>query len=324
MTAGVRVLVLAAGQGTRMRSALPKVLHEAAGKPLLEHVLNAASALEPHRLLVVVGHGGEAVRQRFAGRGVEFVEQSEQRGTGHALLCARPALEGEAGPLLVLYGDQPLVGVDTLRGLVEAQRRHGGAVLLSYEVAEPFGLGRVVRSPDDSVLRVVEEKDASVQEKAIHEVFPGVMLLDDHAFELASRLRDDNAAGEYYLTDLVDAYRGAGLPLHAHRGDDEMRRLIGVNTRAELARAEALLRWRTRRHWLERGVTLQAPETTFIDDEVELASDVVLEPGVVLRGATRVGEGARIGAYAVLTGCSVAAAAHVPPHSMAENRSFAA
>ena len=318
------VVVLAAGQGTRMRSSLPKVLHEAAGRPLLDHVLSAAGALAPARTVVVVGHGAEAVRARFAGAGVTFVEQAEQRGTGHALLCAREALEGHAGPLLVLYGDQPLVQARTLEGLVQQQRRRGGAVLLTYEVADPYGLGRVVRAPDDSVLRVVEEKDASVEERAIHEVYPGAIVFDEAAFDLARSLSADNAAGEYYLTDMVALYRDSGRGLHAFRGHDEMRELIGVNTRGELARAEALLRRRVRERWLAAGVTMHAPESTFLDEAVTLDSDVVLEPGVLLRGATRVGRGARVGAYAVLDDCTVAAGAVVPPHAVARGRSFEA
>ena len=318
----VSVLVLAAGQGTRMRSKLPKVLHEAAGRPLLEHVLLAARSLEPGRLAVVVGHGAERVQQRFRDEGVVFVEQAEQRGTGHALLCARSALEGRGRALLVLYGDQPLVRPDTLRDLVDAQRQRGGAVMLSYEVADPFGLGRVVRAADGHVLRVVEERDASAEERSIHEVYPGAIVFDEAVFELAGHLSDDNAAGEYYLTDMVDLYRRSGRGLHAHRGWDEMRELVGVNTRSELARAERLLRARTRTRWLEAGVTMHAPEATFIDDSVELAPDVILEPGVLLRGATRVGADARVGAYAVLEDCVVAPAARVPPHTVARGRTF--
>jgi bifunctional UDP-N-acetylglucosamine pyrophosphorylase/glucosamine-1-phosphate N-acetyltransferase len=318
------VVVLAAGQGTRMRSSLPKVLHEAAGKPLLAHVLTAAAALRPERLVVVVGHGAGAVRERFADAGVSFVEQTEQRGTGHALLCAREALAGVPGAVLVLYGDQPMVQASTLEGLVQEQRRHAGAVMLTYEVSDPFGLGRVVRAPDGSVLRVVEEKDATVEERAIHEVYPGVIVFDDAAFEVAGGLSADNAAGEYYLTDMIELYRRSGRGLHAHRAHDAMRELIGVNTRAELARAEALLRRRTRERWLEAGVTMQAPESTVLDETVVLAPDVVLEPGVLLRGASTVGRGARVGAYAVLDGCTVAPGAIVPPHTVARGRAFEA
>lgn len=323
-TAGLNVVVLAAGQGTRMRSSLPKVLHEAAGHPLLEHVLRAVEALAPERVLVVVGHEAQAVRERFAGRSVSFVEQTEQKGTGHALLATRSELEGSARNVLVVYGDQPLVDPATLEGLVEEQRRHGGAVMLTYEIDHPFGLGRVVRSPDGAIEKVVEEKDASPEQRMIREVYPGVFLFDEAVFELAADLTDDNAAGEYYLTDMVELYLRSGRGLRAFRGHDSMRELIGVNTRAELARAEALLRRRVRERWLEAGVTMQAPATTYLDDSVELARDVVLEPGVLLRGATRVGEGARVGAYAVLFDCTVEPGASVPPHSVARGKIFGA
>lgn len=305
-----------------MRSRLPKVLHEAAGRPLLAHVLTAARTLAPERLVVVVGHGADLVRARFADAGVEFVEQPDQLGTGHALVCARAAFEGFHGSLVVLYGDQPLIAAGTVRDLVAEHRRVGGAVMLSYQVEDPFGLGRVVRSSAGAVLRVVEEKDASDEERAIREVYPGAICFDDAVFDLAEGLGDDNAAGEYYLTDMVDLYRRSGRGLHAHRGDDEMKLLVGVNTRAELARAEALLRFRIRARWLDAGVTMHAPETTFIDDGAVLARDVVLEPGVLLRGATRVEEGAHVGAYAVLEDCIVEAGARVAPHTVAAVRTF--
>lgn len=322
--AGVSVVVLAAGQGTRMRSSLPKVLHEAAGRPLLDHVLRAVEAIAPERVLVVVGHQADAVRSRFAGRGVGFVEQREQRGTGHALLATRGELERAGGRVLVVYGDQPLVDPATLRGLVQTQARLGGAVMLTYEIDDPFGMGRVVRGADGAIERVVEEKDATAEERAIREVYPGVFLFDEAVFELAEGLTDDNAAGEYYLTDMVELYRQSGRGIHAFRGEDAMRLLIGVNTRAELARAEGLLRDRTRQHWLAAGVTMHHPAATFLDDDVELGPDTVLEPGVMLRAGTRVGEGARIGAYAVLDGCTVAAGAYVAPHTVARGRTFSA
>lgn len=317
------VVVLAAGQGTRMRSTLPKVLHEAAGRPLLEHVLRAARSLAPERLVVVVGHEAERVRSHFAADDdLTFVTQDEQLGTGHALRCALPALRGADGPLLVLYGDQPLTDPDTLAALLAEREDRGGAVLLSYEVDDPTGLGRVVRGHDGALLRIVEEKDADERERALREIYPGVFAFDAGVRELLPQLTNDNRAGEYYLTQMVDLYRRAGRALHAYRGEDAMRHLVGVNTREELARAEALLRVRVRRRWMAEGVTLRRPEDTDIDDTVRLARDVVLEPGVLLRGDTEVGEGAQVGAYAVLRDCRVAPGARVAPHTVADGRSF--
>ncbi len=319
------VVVLAAGQGTRMRSSLPKVLHEVAGRPMLEHVLRAARATGPRRVVVVVGHGAERVRERFAGQDdLRFVEQSEQLGTGHALQCALPALDGQRGPVLVLYGDQPLTDPETLRSLLGEQRRLGGAVLLSYQVEDPTGLGRVLRAPDGALLGIVEERDADASQRDIKEVYPGVFVFDDRVEELLRGLTRENRAGEYYLTQMVDLYRRAGRPVHAHRGSDAMRFLVGVNTRSELARAEELLRAGVREAWMAAGVTMHRPAGTAIDDEVRLARDVVLEAGVLLRGGTRVGEGARIGAYAVLEDCRVDAGARVPPHTVARGQHFVA
>ena len=320
----VAVVVLAAGHGKRMRSSLPKVLHEAAGRPIAEHVLRAARSVEPDRIVVVVGHGSERVRERLAAPDVEFVEQPQQRGTGDALAVAEPALAGFHGTLLVLTGDAPLTAGGTLQRLVDEHRRHGDPTLLTYEVADPSGLGRIVRGADGSVDRIVEEKDASDAQRALREVSPGLFAFDEGVFDLVRRLDNRNRSGEYYLTDVVALYRAAGRRVRALRGDDEMASVIGVNTRAQLAAADRLLRERVRRRWLEAGVTLQAPEMTFLDDEVELARDVVLEPGVVLRGACRVGAGARIGAYSVLEACRVGEGALVPPHSVARGRSFEA
>lgn len=322
MAARPSVVVLAAGAGTRMRSSLPKVLHPAAGRPLLEHVLRAARALDPERLVVVVGHDAEQVRAAFDDGSIVFAEQTERLGTGHAFSCARPALEGAGGSVVVLYGDQPLTDPATVVALAAEQERLGGAVLLSYEVDDPHGLGRVVRGADGVLLAICEEKDATAEQRAIREVWPGVIVLDRGAFEVAEGLRNDNAAGEFYLTQMVSLYREAGKPVNAFKGNDDMRLLVGVNSRAELARAEALLRRRVRDRWLAAGVTMMLPESTIIDDTVSLASDVTLEPGVILRGSTAVGEGARIGAYAVLQDCDVAAGATVEPHVVAFERAF--
>lgn len=240
------VVVLAAGQGKRMRSPLPKVLHEAAGKPLLEHVLSAVAPLGPERTVVVVGHRAEAVEARFAGYAggsVEFVRQDFTLGygTGVAFRQTERALAGFAGDVLVLYGDGPLIRTETLRRLTRTHAAAGaGMTLLTTEVADPYGLGRIIRSPDGGVARIVEEKDATPAERLLREINPGIYVFDRHVFGLAARLTDDNAAGEYYLTDMVDLYLGAGLPVRAVLGDDETE-ILGVNDPQQLELVERLL-----------------------------------------------------------------------------------
>jgi bifunctional UDP-N-acetylglucosamine pyrophosphorylase / glucosamine-1-phosphate N-acetyltransferase len=324
MTAGPTVMVMAAGQGTRMRSRRPKVLHEAAGRPLLEHVLRAARGLDPDLLVVIVGHGAGEVRARFADAGLTFVDQPHQRGTGDAVACCASAVADRPGPFVVLSGDGPLLTAATLRALLAAHAAAGGEgmTMLTYEVDDPAGLGRVLRGPDDAVLRIVEERDADAPTRALREVNPGTYVFDARLWTLLPDLSAANAAGEYYLTDLVAAYQRVGAPVRAVRGDDETRCLVGVNDRAQLAIADRLLRERARRGWLAAGVTMVDPSTVYLDDDVALGGDVTLEPGVVLAAGTRVGEGARVGAFAHLTACEVEPGGVVPPHTVAAGRTF--
>lgn len=318
------VVVLAAGQGTRMRSRLPKVLHEVAGRPLLDHVLGAARALDPDPLVVVVGHGADAVRSRFADADVAFVTQARQRGTGDAVAVCAPLLAGHPGPFVVLSGDGPLAEGASLKRLLAAHRAAGGdgMTLLTVEVDDPGGLGRVVRGRDGGVRAIVEERDADEATLALREVNPGSYVFDARVWDLLPTLGDANAAGEVYLTDLVVAYLQEGRQVRAVRVDDDTRFLVGVNDRSQLALADRLLRDRTRRRWLLAGVTMTDPDSVFLDDDVALSIDVVLEPGVVLAAGTRVGEGARVGAYAHLTGCDVEGGVAVPPHTVARGRTF--
>jgi bifunctional UDP-N-acetylglucosamine pyrophosphorylase / glucosamine-1-phosphate N-acetyltransferase len=324
MNAGPTVMVMAAGQGTRMRSRRPKVLHEAAGRPLLEHVLIAARGLDPDVLVVIVGHGADEVRARFADPGLTFVDQPRQRGTGDAVACCASAVADRPGPFVVLSVDGPLLTAATLRALLAAHAAAGGEgmTMLTYEADDPAGLGRVLRGPDDAVLGIVEERDADAPTRAIREVNPGTYVFDARLWTLLPDLSAANAAGEYYLTDLVAAYQRVGAPVRAVRGDDETRLLVGVNDRAQLALADRLLRERARRAWLAAGVTMVDPSSVYLDDDVALSGDVTLEPGVVLAAGTRVGEGARIGAYAHLSACEVEPGGAVPPHTVAVGRTF--
>ena len=241
------VVILAAGQGTRMKSPLPKALHEAAGKPLLEHVLLAVAPLKPEHTVVIVGHQAEAVEARFGDFPVTFVRQDFGLGygTGLALRQAQGALGGFGGDLLVLNGDGPLLTTATLRALVQAQAEQGdGMTLLTCVMSDPHGLGRIVRHPDGSVARIVEEKDATLDERALREVNPGLYVFDRHVFELAARLDNRNASGEFYVTDLVDLYLRAGYRVQAVVGDDETE-VLGVNDREQLALVDRMLRERS-------------------------------------------------------------------------------
>lgn len=240
------VVILAAGQGTRMRSPLPKVLHEAAGKPLLEHVLLATLPLKPERTVVVVGHRAEDVEERFSGyaeQGVRFVRQDFTLGygTGIAFRQTESALAGFGGDVLVLYGDGPLIRTETLRRLTRTHAAAGdGMTLLTTEVENPYGLGRIIRAADGSVARIVEEKDATSAERLLREINPGIYVFDRRVFELAARLTNDNAAGEYYLTDMVNLYLGAEFPVRAVLGDDETE-ILGVNDPQQLEFVEKVL-----------------------------------------------------------------------------------
>ncbi|MFA7461000.1 MAG: NTP transferase domain-containing protein [Trueperaceae bacterium] len=313
----VAVVVLAAGEGKRMRSSLAKSLHEVAGRPILDHVLRAAAPLGAERTVVLVGVNGQQVTERFAGRaGVEFVTQdfSTGYGTGHALREAGKALAGFAGNIMVLNGDGPLLRPATLAALAASLDGAQGMSLVTCHFSDPTGLGRIVRGEGGRLSRIVEEKDATPEQRAITEINPGVYLFDASVFGRAANLTNDNASGEYYITDLPGLYLSAGLNVNTVLIDDETE-LLGVNDKSQLALAERVLRERVRRHWLAEGVTMLDPATTFIDDTVKIGRDVVLEQGVVLRGVTSVGDGARVGAHSVITDHEVAAGAQVAPLS---------
>jgi bifunctional UDP-N-acetylglucosamine pyrophosphorylase/glucosamine-1-phosphate N-acetyltransferase len=279
-------LVLAAGKGTRLKSSRPKVLHEVCGRPLLAYSVAAAESLEPRHLVVVIGPEADEVRTRFAGR-VEFAVQSAPRGTGHAVLACRDALEGFQGDVLVLYGDTPLLRGETLARMRQARRDLGAdLVLLSAAVDVP---GIVVRDARGRVARIVEVPDATPEQLAIRERNTGVYLLDTElCWKLLARVGDDNAQGEVYLTDIVELAVRDGLRVEAVQlaGAEEA---LGVNTRAELAQAMDLMRKRIANRWLDAGVTIVDPAATYIDADVEIGPDTLIEPGCVIQGVTRIG-----------------------------------
>ncbi len=285
------VVILAAGLGTRMKSALAKALHPVAGLPLIQHVLNAASGTDPEKIVLVLGHQSDRVRNAVHESRVEIVLQAEQLGTGHAVRQAKEAIAAAAGPVLVLCADTPLLTSGTLRDVIELHRKSRAAVtLITAQADDPFGYGRVVRGKT-GVMRVVEEKDATAAQKKIKEVNAGIYCFDPK-FLLSSldRLGKNNAQGEYYLPDTIDLARKKKRGVAALRCP-EPDEVMGVNSRVDLSRAEAVLRRRINGRWMAEGVTMLDPGTTFVGTGVSLGRDVVLYPNVRIEGNTKIGDG---------------------------------
>ncbi|MCD0166480.1 bifunctional UDP-N-acetylglucosamine diphosphorylase/glucosamine-1-phosphate N-acetyltransferase GlmU [Deinococcus sp. 12RED42] len=313
------VVILAAGQGTRMKSSLPKVLHPVAGRPMVAWAVKAARELGARNVVVVTGHGAEAVEAALAGSGVVFARQEQQLGTGHAFLAGMDALEDHReADVLVLYGDTPLLRTETLRDLLADHRARSGAfTVLTGVLPDATGYGRIIRDAQGNVERIVEQKDATPEERAVGEFNSGVYLMDARANDLAHRITNENASGEYYLTDLLGLYRAEGAEAHAFRLSDPDE-VMGANDRTGLAEAENIIRARITLAHMRAGVTIHMPETVYIEDTVVLGRDVTLEPGVILRGATRVADGAEIGAYSVITDSVLEEGVIVKPHSVLE------
>ncbi|OLF11237.1 UDP-N-acetylglucosamine diphosphorylase/glucosamine-1-phosphate N-acetyltransferase [Actinophytocola xinjiangensis] len=314
----ISTIILAAGEGTRMRSSRPKVLHRLAGRTLVEHAVRAAAGLSPARLAVVVGHGREAVTEHLhevakaIDATVTVAVQDQQHGTGHAVACALGELPGLTGTVVVTYGDAPLLDADTLTRLLAEHAEHGNAVtVLSASVGDPTGYGRIVREGDGSVAAIVEQKDATPEQAAIREINSGVYAFDAAVLtDALGRLSTDNAQGEQYLTDVLGIARGDGHRVGAWVCADPWL-VEGVNDRVQLAALGAELNRRLCQRWMRAGVTMVDPATVWLDAGVELARDVVIEPGVQLRGATSVGEGSVVGPDSTLTDVAVGAGASV-------------
>ena len=310
-TPALQVVVLAAGRGTRMRSAHPKVLQPLAGRPLLAHVLDTAAQLQAQRCVVVVGHGAAQVRERFAQADAQFCEQSPQLGTGHAVLQAAPWLD-DAAVVLVLYGDVPLVRAATLRPLIDAARA-GSLALLTVTLPDPGGYGRIVRDAAGQVLRIVEHKDANEAERTIAEVNTGILAAPAALLKRwVAALRNDNAQGEYYLTDVVAQAiaQGVGVQAFASADPDET---LGVNDRAQLAQLERIVQARQAQVLLQAGVTLADPARIDIRGAVTCGQDVFIDVGCVFEGQVELADGVRVGPYAVLRDVRVGRGSVVQP-----------
>ncbi len=293
----IAVLVLAAGKGTRMKSKLAKVLHPVLGRPLLHYPLAAAESLRPERIVVVVGRDAPAVEETFEGR-ARFAHQGELRGTGHAVLQTEQALDGFRGDVLVLYGDTPVLRGESLQAMVETKARTGAdLVVLSAAVDVP---GIVVRDASGRLSRIVEATDATPEELAIEERNTGVYLVDkDLLWKALAQVDDDNEQGEIYLTSVVEILLSEGRQVEVMRLEDDAEG-IGVNTRAELAQAGAALRARKLNQLMLEGVTVVDPASTWIDTDVEVGRDTLIEAHCVIQGETRIGEACHVKPHCVI------------------------
>ncbi|MBF0425830.1 MAG: bifunctional UDP-N-acetylglucosamine diphosphorylase/glucosamine-1-phosphate N-acetyltransferase GlmU [Magnetococcales bacterium] len=303
------VLILAAGRGTRMRSAVPKVLHPLAFQPLLAHVLASARGLRPSRIVVVVGHGADEVKSRLAAPDITWVDQEQQLGTGHAVLTALPALpnltDAHQRDLLILSGDTPLLDTATLTALLEDHRRHQRALtLVTTTQVPPDGYGRIVRGADCQLLRVVEEKDADAQTRAITEINTGTYCLSmDRLENWLRQITPHNAQGEYYLTDIIamavrDATMGGKSVGVFHHRDSVA--LAGINSRQQLAAMEAAFRDRLVARLMESGVTFLDPGSCWLAGDVKIGADCTILPGVIIEPGVTIGQGCRVGPYCQL------------------------
>jgi bifunctional UDP-N-acetylglucosamine pyrophosphorylase/glucosamine-1-phosphate N-acetyltransferase len=293
------VVILAAGQGSRMKSRLPKVLHPVAGRSMVEHVLRTAQSVSPTTVTLIVGHRADVVRERLTGWGtpIQFAVQEPQLGTAHALQQAEPVLAGRAGTVVLLSGDVPLLRADTLRRLLETHEAgNAAASVVTANVERPYGYGRIVRT-DGRIARIVEERDASPGERQIREINSGIYAFDlAPLFDALRGIASQNAQGEFYLTDLIAIYRRRKLPVETLIIDNP-REIRGINSRTELAEVSRIVRQTKNEELMAAGVTIVDPATTYIDPDVQVGADTVIHPGVALEGQTRIGAACEIHAH---------------------------
>ncbi len=293
-------VILAAGQGSRMKSKLYKVLHPVAGKPMVGHVADQLEEMSLDKIVAVVGHGAEKVKEYLGGR-VEYALQAEQLGTAHAVQQAQSLLMGEEGTTVVVSGDTPLLTAESLNAAFDDHEKNQAKVtVLSAQVEDAFGYGRVIRSADGSLDRIVEEKDATDEERLIKEINTGTYFFDNQAlFESLDKVKNDNAQGEYYLPDVIEILKEQNEKVGAYSIDD-VSEALGVNDRKALSQAEMLMRKRINEKHMTNGVTLIDPHSTYIESDVEIGKDTVIEPNVYLKGSAVIGEDCVIGMNSVI------------------------
>ncbi|SDB97980.1 bifunctional UDP-N-acetylglucosamine pyrophosphorylase / Glucosamine-1-phosphate N-acetyltransferase [Succiniclasticum ruminis] len=304
--ANLTAVILAAGKGTRMKSKLPKVLHKVGGHPMLEHVMDAAEAAGCRDNVVVIGHGAELVRELVGDR-ARIALQAEQLGTGHAVLQAADTLKDFTGTVMILCGDTPLLEAEELQKFYAEHVKSGAAAtVMSALMDDPFGYGRILRDANGDVAGIVEQKDASEEQKQIKEINTGNYCVEAPLlFEVLRTLGNNNAQGEYYLTDVLAKLRAMGKKVGGViTADSEM--IMGVNSRRQLAEAESVMRRRIAERHMDDGVTLMDPASTFIEKSVKIAPDTVIYPNTWLQGATVIGEDCEIGPNVRLENVKVA------------------
>jgi bifunctional UDP-N-acetylglucosamine pyrophosphorylase / glucosamine-1-phosphate N-acetyltransferase len=313
MTA-LNVVVLAAGQGKRMYSSLPKVLHKLAGKPMLQHVMDSANALNPSKMCVVYGHGGDAVPNAFAERAVVWAKQEPQLGTGHAVMQAVPHLDND-GLTLILYGDVPLTRAETLNALTDVAKT-GKLAILTIELGDPTGYGRIVRNGKNNITGIVEHKDASPEQHKIREVNTGIMAVPtQHLSRWLSQLKNDNAQKEYYLTDIIAMAVSENIPVAAVHPSAEWETL-GINSKVQLAQLERTHQANIANDLLEKGVTLADPARIDVRGKLECGKDVFIDINCVFEGNVTLGDNVSIASGCVLKNVTIANDTQIAPYSV--------
>src|SRR6266851_3860744 len=318
MDTRVTVVILAAGLGTRMKSRRAKVLHEAGGRTLVEHAVDTALSLAtPERVFVVVGHQADQVRSAVESRGVQFIQQTEQRGTGHALIAGRESLEHLGGLLVVYYGDCPLIPAPLLASLVAHQERSSAAAtLVTAELEDPTGYGRVIRDAAGTVRAIIEQKAATPEQLAVREANVGIYCFQASPFWThIDELQPNNPAREYYLTDMIEILIRAGHTIDAFHAGNPME-LMGINNRVELAAADRTFRERKVRDLMLAGVTVEKPETVSVDHSVAIGIDSVIEPFAQILGNTKIGEACRVGACSIVRDSELGDCVQVGPFTI--------
>ncbi|UOE94189.1 bifunctional UDP-N-acetylglucosamine diphosphorylase/glucosamine-1-phosphate N-acetyltransferase GlmU [Alkalihalobacillus sp. LMS39] len=298
-------VILAAGQGTRMKSQLYKVLHPVCGKPMVQHVVDEVTTLGLSEIVTIVGHGAEKVKDQL-GQSVTYALQEEQLGTGHAVMQAATLLEGKEGTTLVLCGDTPLITKETMKALLELHEKEDAKVsILTARTTNPTGYGRIVRSEDGFVERIVEQKDATEEEQQIQEINTGTYCFDNIAlFNALKKVTNENAQGEYYLPDVIEILQQAGENVVAYQ-TPIFEETLGVNDRVALAEAEKVMKQRINESWMKQGVTIIDPAATYIEKEVIIGQDTVLYPGTMIRGNSEIGSGCIIGPHSEILSSTI-------------------